>query len=56
MGGLDTLPSKGLFKVDYDYTMGQGKYGVTILTKVLGVGERFGDDVVATNRQEWVNL
>ena len=56
MGGLEIKPRESLFKVDYDYTMGQGKYGVTILTKVLGVGERFGDDVVATNRQEWVNL
>lgn len=53
MGGLNTSPNEGLFKVDYDYQMGEGRYGKTVLTKVLGVGERFGLDVVATNRQAW---
>lgn len=53
MGGLDTKPRKSLFKVGYDFTMGQGRYGETVLIKVLGVEERFGREVVATNRDEW---
>ena len=56
MGGLDTLPREGHFKVDYDYTMGRGKYGETVIIKVLGVGERWGYDVVSTNRKQWVTL
>jgi hypothetical protein len=54
MGGLDLKPREGLFLVDYDLIMGEGKYGETVLKKVLGVGERFGREVLATNRAEWV--
>lgn len=56
MGGYETKPREGRYLVDYDYVMGQGRYGVTVKAKVLGVGERFGLEVVATNRQEWVTL
>lgn len=56
MGGLDTKARESLFKVNYDYINGRGKYGETILQKVLGVCERFGSLSVATNRGEWVTL
>lgn len=56
MGGYETPPREGYLKVDYDYEMAQGRYGLTCRAKVLGVGERFGREVVATNRAEWVTL
>lgn len=54
MGGLDTPPRKSLYMVDYELTMGRGRYGETVITKILGVGERFGLDVVGTSRADWV--
>ncbi|MDP2071569.1 replication endonuclease [Methylotenera sp.] len=54
MGGLETPPRKSLFMVDYDVLNVHGRYGDTLSFKVLGVGERFGFEVVATNRAEWV--
>jgi hypothetical protein len=60
MGGLDTRPKDAVFKVDYDYINGRGKYGDAIIKKVLGVmgswvysfGLRV--ETVKTNRGEWV--
>lgn len=54
MGGLETPPRKSLYQVMYDYLTVDGKYGKTIVAKILGVNERFGFEVVATNRAEWV--
>lgn len=56
MGGLNTSARESLFRVDYDVIEKQGKYGVVSAFKVLGVGERFGFEVMATNRKEWVRV
>jgi len=47
---------ESVFRVDYDVIEKQGKYGLISAFKVLGVGERFGFDVMATNRKEWVRV
>lgn len=56
MGGLNTSARESLFRVDYDVIEKQGKYGLVSAFKVLGVGERFGFEVMATNRKEWVRV
>jgi hypothetical protein len=56
MGGLAVKAREGLLKVDYDAVNKRGRYGEAVVLKVLGVGERFGRDVVRTNRKEWVQL
>ena len=62
MGGLDTKPKDAIFKVDYDYINGRGKYGEAVIKKVLGVMGSwvysFGVRVesVKTNRGDWVSL
>jgi len=56
MGGLYVSSRESLFRVDYDVIEKQGKYGLISAFKVLGVGERFGFDVMATNRKEWVRV
>lgn len=60
MGGLETKPKDAIFKVDYDFINGRGKYGETIIKKVLGVAGSwvydFGlrTETIKTNRSEWV--
>jgi len=56
MGGLYVSSRESVFKVDYDVIEKQGKYGLISAFKVMGVGERFGFDVMATNRKEWVRV
>jgi len=56
MGGLYVSSRESVFRVDYDVIEKQGKYGLISAFKVLGVGERFGFDVMATNRKEWVRV
>jgi hypothetical protein len=56
MGGLEVKPRESVLKVDYDLIMGMGRYGETVLKRVLGVGERFGKQVAGTSRAEWVAL
>lgn len=62
MGGLDTRPKDAVFRVDYDFINGRGKYGETIIKKVLGVAGSwvygFGvrSETIKTNRSEWVVL
>lgn len=56
MGGLYVSSRESVFKVDYDVIEKQGKYGLISAFKVLGVRERFGFDVMATNRKEWVRV
>jgi len=56
MGGLYVSSRESVFKVDYDVIEKQGKYGLISAFKVLGVGERFGFEVMATNRKEWVRV
>ena len=54
MGGLDTPPRKSLFKVLTDCLTIDGKYGKALVFKPLGVCERFGFEVCANNRAEWL--
>ncbi len=60
MGGLFKKRKDAVFKVDYDYINGRGKYGETIIKKVLGVaGSWFYDfglrtETIKTNRGDWV--
>jgi len=56
MGGLETPPRESFYRVDYDALEVDGKYGKTWILKPLGVGERFGFKVVATNRKVWTRL
>lgn len=53
MGGLETKPRESLFRIDYDVIHTRGKYGDTLTFKPLGVGERFGREVMANNRMDW---
>ena len=54
MGGLETPPRKSLFKVLNDCLTIDGKYGKALVFKPLGVCERFGFEVCANNRAEWL--
>ncbi len=54
MGGLETPPRKSLFKVLTDCLTIEGKYGKALVFKPLGVCERFGFEVCANNRAEWL--
>ena len=54
MGGLGVKAKSSTYCVDYDAVNKQGKYGLVAVLKVLGVGERFGREIVKTNRVEWV--
>lgn len=54
MGGLNTPPRKSLFKVLNDCLTITGKYGDALVFKPLGVCERFGFEVCANNRAEWL--
>lgn len=56
MGGLETPPRESLYRVDYDALEVDGKYGKTWILKPLGVGERFGFEVVATSRKVWTRM
>lgn len=54
MGGLETPPTKSMYMVDYDFITAAGRYGQTIIKKVMGVSERYGSQVLPTNRAEWL--
>ena len=53
MGGLETKPRESLYKVDHDVITIAGRYGEALAFKPLGVGERFGREVMANNRLNW---